>query len=252
MIRPLRAAALLLCAAAPLGAQEADSVEWCVPAPAPDSADGDASIRWACRGAGYDAAARFSVALPAGWEVTPPDGVALTLGAGGEGAYVSVLAEDQLHAPVTRSDSLGFWMRATGLHLGREPEFADVGAFRAGAGDPAGARRAVTRAMSADSALLALARRLSVARDGATVLTQDAEVRALAGRPAAFLDETYASRDVRWRVTSVVTVHDAVVFSATFAAPEEDYDGVVPRWERVLASLEIGTARDEPSPSPHP
>lgn len=248
MPRRLGAFVPLLLAAAPLGAQEADSVRWCVPAaaPAPDASAEAAPVRWTCTGVEYDAAVRFAVSLPAGWEVTPPDGEALMIGAGDESAYISVSAQDQLHAPRTRSDTLGFWMRATGLARGRDPELADLDAFRGEAVDPPGARRAVTRAQSADSALLAMARGMSVGADGTEVLRQDAEVRTLAGRPAGYLDETYAVRGVTWRVSSYVAVHDAVVFVSTFAAPEDEYDAALPRWEQVLASLEIATARDGP------
>lgn len=241
----LGAAALLVAGAAPLRAQDADSAGACLPAA---QADGGGATRWACTGAGYDAAVRFAAAFPEGWAVTPPGDAELVIGAGRESAGISVSAQDQLHAPRTRSDSLGFWMRAARLHRGAEPEFADVSAFRAQAGDPAGARRAVTAAQQADSALLAMARDLSVGRDGTRVLRQAAEVRALAGRPAGFLDESYETGGVAWRMASYVTVHDATVFIAALAAPDDEFGAALDAWERVLASLEIGTDRDESPP----
>ena len=243
------AAALLLAAAAPLRAQETDSANACSAA----AADADGLVRWTCTGTGYDAAVRFSAAFPEGWEVTPPDGAALMIWATGpEGAEVTVSAEDQLHAPRTRSDSIGFWMRATRLHLGGDPGLADVDAFQTSAGDPAGARRAVTLAQQADSALLAVARARSAARDGARVLHQFAEVRTLAGHPAGFLDETYETGGHTWRIATYVTVHDATVFVASFAAPQEEFDGAWPAWVQVVASLELGTERDDSAPCAEP
>jgi hypothetical protein len=248
-------AAALLLAGAPLHAQEEESAGTCAPAATQaDSvqAAADGLVRWACTGAGYDAAVRFALAIPAGWEVTPPDGIELLIAAQGEGAGIFVSAQDQLHAPRTRADSLGFWMRATRLHLGREPEFADVGAFQASAGDPAGARRAVTLAQQADSALLAVALGRSVTRDGGQVLHQFSEVRTLVGHPAGFLEETYETGGHTWRIATYVTVHDATVFVASFAAPEEEFAAAYPSWVQVYASLELGTERDESAPRPEP
>lgn len=242
----LVAAAFPACAA-PLRAQEPDSAGACVAA----AADADGLVRWTCTGGGYDAAVRFSAAFPEDWEVTPPDGAELAIWATGtEGGEISLSAHDQLHAPRTRSDSLGFWMRAAGLQRGRDPELAELGAFRAAAGDAAGARRAVTLAQQADSALLAVARGRSVARGGTAVLHQFAEVRTLAGQPAGFLEETYQTGGHTWRAATYVTVVDATVFVASFAAPEEAFNGAYGSWVQAVASLELGTERGESASHP--
>ncbi|HYW13084.1 MAG TPA: hypothetical protein VE871_14085 [Longimicrobium sp.] len=254
ILRPLAAvvpwaAALLLAGAAPLRAQE-ESAGTC--APAAEQPDADWLVRWVCTGAGYDAAVRLALAVPVGWEFMPPDGTELLIAAQGEGAGVFVSAQDQLHAPRTRPDSMGFWMRATRLHLGAEPGLADVEAFQSLAGDPAGARRAVTLAQQADSALLAVALGRSAARDGGHVLHQFAEVRTLVGHPAGFLEETYVTGGHTWRIATYVTVHDATVFVASFAAPEEEFRAAYPSWVQVYASLKLGTERDESAPRPAP
>ncbi|HST62249.1 MAG TPA: hypothetical protein VLK84_26330 [Longimicrobium sp.] len=242
-------AAALPAGAAPLRAQE-ESAGTC--APAAEQPDADLLVYWTCTGAGYDAAVRLALAFPVGWEVTPPDGIELLITAQGEGMGAFVTAQDQLHAPRTRADSLGFWMRATRLHLGAEPGLADVEAFQSLAGDMAGARRAVTRAQQADSALLALVRGRSVTHEGTRVLHQYADVRTLARRPAGFLDETYETGGHTWRITTTVTVHDATVFIVSFAAPEEAFRSAWPSLVQVEASLRLGTERDDSAPPPEP
>lgn len=240
-------AAALTAAAAPLRAQE-ESAGSC--AAGTGQADADGLVHWTCTGAGYDAAARFALAVPVEWEVTPPDGIELMIGARWEGAWIHVSARDQLHEPRTRSDSIGFWMRATRLVRGDEFGLADLDAFQSAAGDPAGARRAVTLAQQADSALLEVSRGRSVSRDGTPVLHQFAEVRTLAGHPAGFLEETYETGGSRWRAATYVTVLDATVFTATFVAPEEEFNGAWPSWVQVIASLELGTERTGSPPHP--
>lgn len=234
-------AAVLLLAASPLRAQEADTASACVPAPSP--AAGEGMTRWTCAGTELDAAVRFSVALPADWEVASPRDAVLQVWALREGVQIAVTAEDQLHEPRTRSDSLGFWMRATRLLIGREPVLAEVDGFRATARRPAKARNAVTRAQLADSALLSLARAASAAEDGQEVRIEAVELRRLGGAPAGYLAETYEVGGDVWRAESYVTVRDAVVFTATLTTMGEDHPDVRRLWRAVLASLRMRTER---------
>lgn len=240
-MRTVAIAALVVLAAAPLHAQPADTASSCVRAPGP--ADAAGLVRWACAGTDYDAAVRFSVSLPAAWEVGSPRDAGLVVWAVTSGVQISVAAEDQLHAPRTRSDTLGFWMRATRLRLGREPELVDIDTFRRATRSPAKARRAVTRAQQRDDVLLAMARGLSLAHEGQTVLESAAEVRPLAGAPAGWLSETFEQNGEVWRSASYVTVRDAVVFIATLRAPDEEFAAALPLWEHAMATLEMRTVR---------
>jgi hypothetical protein len=239
-MRAVPLCAALALAAAPARAQAPDSASWCVPAAPEDSAG---LARWACAGAGYDAAVRFSVSLPAGWEVASPRDGGVMIWALHQGVQLSVAAEDPLHDPRTRMDTLGFWVRATRQWLGREPELGEVNDFERRARTPADARDAVTRAQLADAALLAMARGLSLAHDGEEVDDVRVEVRRLDGEPAGWLTETYQTAGAVWRVESYVTVRDAVVFIANLTAVEEEFDAALPVWARVLASLDMRTDR---------
>jgi hypothetical protein len=235
----LRLAAVLVLAAAPLRAQAADSVPACIPAPAEGASVG----RWDCAGTGYDAAVRFSVSLPADWSVAAPGDAGLVIRAARSGVEISVAAEDQLHAPQTRSDTAGFWMRATRLRLGRDPTLAELEAFRRRAASPDKARRAVTAAQLRDSVLLAMAHGLSAAHEGRTTSRQAAEVRRLEGHPAGYLVETFAQDGVSRRAESYVTVRDGVIFIATLQCPEGACDDARAAWEHALASLRMRTER---------
>jgi len=237
--RAVAAAALLATVPAPAFAQEADTAASCVPAAAPAAG----LVRWACAGKGFDAAVRFSVAFPAGWEVASPGDAGLQAWALREGVQMAISAEDPLHEPRTRSDSLGFWMRATRLRLGREPTLAEVDDFQRTARRPSKARTAVTRAQLADSVLLAMARALSAANDGEEVRIEAVEVRRLGGAPAGYLSETYDVGGVSWHAESYVTVRDAVVFIATLTTMGDADADVLPLWERVRSSLRMRTQR---------
>jgi hypothetical protein len=229
-----------LAAAVPLRAQPADTAASCVPAPAPAPAG---LARRTCAGTEYEAAVRFSVALPADWEVASPRDAGLQVWALHEGVQMSVAAEDQLHDPLTRSDTLGFWMRAARLRLGREPTLAEVEGFRQSAGRPSKARSEVTRAQRQDAVLMEMARGLSAAHEGEEVSVEAVEVRRLGGQPAGYLAETYEVNGEVWRAESYVTVRDAVVFTATLTTMGEDHHAVLPLWERVIASLQMRTER---------
>ncbi|HEY0015953.1 MAG TPA: hypothetical protein VGC13_06525 [Longimicrobium sp.] len=231
--------AVLVLAAAPLRAQAADSVPACVPAPA----DSAGVVRWACAGTGYDAAVRFSVFLPADWTVTAPEDAGLVIRASQGGVQIAVAAEDQLHAPRTRADTAGFWMRATRLVLARDPTLEDLQAFRRRAANPDKARRAVTAAQLRDSVLLAMAGGLSAAHEDRKVVARAAEVRRLAGRPAGYLAETFEADGIPRRAESYVTVRDAVMFIATLECPDSGCGDALPVWERALASLRTWTER---------
>lgn len=227
-------AAVLVLAAAPLRAQAADSVPACIPAPA----DGAGAVRWECAGRGYDAAVRFSVSLPSDWEIQAPGDAGLVIRASRGGVRISVAAEDQLHAPQTRSDTAGFWMRATRLRLSRDPTLPELEAFRRRAANPDKARRAVTAAQLRDDVLRVMARGLSAANDGWT-----AEVRRLAGKPAGYLAETFEQDGVVRRAESYVTVRDAVMFIATLECPDSGCGDALAVWENVLRSLRMRTER---------
>jgi hypothetical protein len=235
-------AAVLALAAAPLHAQPADSAQSCVRS----AAEEGGMTRWRCAGTDFDAAVRFSVALPDDWEVDSPRDAGLQVWALRDGMQIAVAAEDQLHEPRTRSDSLGFWMRATRLRLGREPGLADVDTFQRAARTPADARRAVTLAQQRDTVLLAMVLGLSAEDEGIETSVEAVEVRRLGGHPAGYLAETYAVRGMEWIAASYVTVHDAVVFIVTLTGPPDGYDAALPVWERVLASLEMRTERPGP------
>ncbi len=242
------AAAVLALAAAPLRAQAEDTASACVRAAGgEESADW---VRWACAGTDFDAAVRFAVSLPAAWEVGSPRDAGLQVWALNGRVQMSVAAQDQLHAPATQSDTLGFWMRATGIRLGREPELRDVDSFRRATQNPDKARRAVTRAQQRDTVLLAMAHGLSLSHEGQTVLASTAEVRPLAGAPAGWLAETTEQNGEAWRSASYVTVRDAVVFIATLRAPDEEFDAALPLWEQTMATLEMRTDRSAPATPP--
>jgi hypothetical protein len=243
--RIVAVAAVVALATAPLHAQPADA---CVSGPG--TADSTGLARWTCTGAGFDAAVRFSVSFPADWAVVPPGDGGLRIEAVRGGARISVAAEDQLHAPRTRSDTLGFWMRATRIGLGREPTLHEVGTFRRATQSPTKARRAVTRAQQRDTALLAMAHGLSAAHEGRRVLVSAAEVRPLAGAPAGWLSETFEEDGAAWRSISYVTVRDAVVFIATLTAPRAELDAAFPSWERAMATLEMRTDRSASATPP--
>lgn len=232
-------AAILALAAAPLHAQPADSASSCV---ATEAGAGGAT-RWACAGTGFDAAVRFSVALPDDWEVQSPGDAGLQVWALRDGMQIAIAAEDQLHEPRTRSDSLGFWMRATRLQLGREPGLEELDAFQRAARSVPEARRAVTLAQQGDAVLLEMARALSAANEGEEVAVEALEVRRLGGHPAGYLAETYAVRGVEWVAASYVAVHDAVVFIITLTGLPEGWDAALPAWERALPSLQMRTER---------
>jgi hypothetical protein len=238
--------ALLALAAAPLHAQPSVRRQSACITEASVSA-GTELTRHGCAGTGSDAAVRFSIALPARWEIAFQDTSEMVLTAMDGDNSIWVVGNDRLPEPRTRQDTLGFWMRATELALyaqRREATLIDVEDFRDASGDRIdGARERITRAQLADSALLALVAGLSTGEDGRPPLLHETEVRTLAGEPAGYLSEVLEAGGQRWRFTSYVTVRDGALFIISLNTLESEHAAMLPLFERILASFNPRTER---------
>jgi hypothetical protein len=242
-IRLLGAAALVLCAAAPLPAQgHMRALPACVQeasASAPPEL-----VRFGCAGGPREPAVRFSVSLPAGWRVAWQDTADLVLTAEDGDNIIWVMGGDQLPDPVNRADTAAFWASATQRLLGREASAAEVQDFRdASNGRIASARARITHALLADSALRVQVMGLSTWDGGAPAATQETGVRALAGEPAGYLSEVMVAGGREWRMISYVTLRDGAIFAVSLNAPEGTHAVLLPLWERVLASFDPRTER---------
>lgn len=221
---------------APVAAAAMDLDPRCVATP---RAEGSVVVRHDCAGRGeLSQAVRFSVDLPAGWEFSERIERDVILMASRGTAIITVHGGDQIPDPVTAADSADYWRMAADVLLERSPTAAEADAFRREARDAAGARRRLTQAQLADSALLRLAGHLTSARAG-PVLHQERELRTWAGGPAGYLYEV-TDRDGR-RVSSggYVTVRDGVFYGMAFVIPEADFETHRARWERAAASVVI-------------
>jgi hypothetical protein len=242
-IRRLGTIALALCAAAPLAAQgHARALPACIQeasATAPPEL-----VRYGCAGGPRERAVRFSVSLPASWQVAWQDTADLVLTAEDGDNVIWVVGGDQLPDPVNRADTAAFWTRATQRLLGREASAAEVEAFRdASNGRIASARARITHAVLADSALRAEVMGLSTASGAAPAPSQEAGVRALAGEPAGYLSEVMVAGGREWRMISYVTMRDGAIFAISLNGPEGGHTALLPLWERVLASFDPRTER---------
>jgi hypothetical protein len=231
---PLLAA--MMCAAAPVHAQEPAEPRC---AAAPGASADTMLVRWDCAGSAHTRAVRFSVSLPAGWEVqqTEERSIMITARNGGPGVYVQ--AGDQLWAPTTAADSADFWTFATELMLGRAPTVREVGEMRRDAGDEDGARFMVSRAQRTEDGLLAMTGGLASANPSVQVTGQVREIRALGGERAGYLHEVKQVDGATWESEGWVTVRDAVFYAIIVAAPEAEYRASRALWERIAASFVI-------------
>jgi hypothetical protein len=187
---------------------------------------------------------RFSIALPARWEVAFQDTADLVLTAVDGDNAVWVVGSDRLPEPWNRPDTLNFWMAATELLLDRVVTRMEVDDFRdSNGGRIASARAWITRSQLAEQVLLRLVANLSTAKDGRPVLQQETGVRPLAGEPAGYLSEVLETGGQRWRFTSYVTVRDGALFIISFNTLESEHAAMLPLFDRVLASFYPRTER---------
>lgn len=225
---------LAICAAIPAHAQPAPRC-----AAAPGASADTTLVRWECAGNGATRMVRFSVSLPAGWQVRESEEDNLTLMAVNNGAQVALQGYDPLSVPATASDTAAFWREAAGLLLGRRPTPREVAELRRDAGDEAGARFMVTRAQSTDSALQHMAGTFAGDNGQIHRLGRLVQVDTLAGQRAGYLFQHYRIRDLEWESAGRVTVRDGVMYGLAFAAPTDAYIELEPVWARVLASFVI-------------
>lgn len=236
---PFRGAAilaLLLCAAAPARAQDpAPPVPRCVAAPDADTT----LVRYDCAGTGQWAQVRYSVSLPAGWDVQEMEERNVTLAARRGTSGVFVQGSDQLFVPVTARDSSDFWIFAGDLLLDRVPTAGEVAGLIRDAGDESGMRAMVTRTQSTDSALASLADMLASRNEQIEVIGQLREVSTLGGLRAGTLHEVRRVNGQTLRSEGRVTVSNAVFYGLIVMASDEEYQAHQPLWDRVFASFVI-------------
>lgn len=231
---PLLAA--MICAAAPAHAQPASPPRCVAAAGAPADST---LVRWDCAGSRHTGAVRFSLSLPAGWEVEQTEDRSIVLKARSGAAGVYVQAGDQLWAPTTPADSVDFWTFATDLMLGRAPTPREVAELRRDAGDEDGARFMVSRAQGTDRGLLALAEGLASTSPDVQVTGRTREIRTLAGQRAGYLSEVKEKEGETWESEGWVTARDAVFYGILVTAPAAEFRARRALWERVAASLVI-------------
>lgn len=239
--------ALLACGCGPARAQAPVAS---APAPAPAAPRCTASphatdatlVRYDCAGTGHWARVRYSVSLPAGWEVREMEERNVTLAARQGGAGVFVQGSDQLFVPATAKDSSDFWIFAGDLLLDRVPTEPEIAGLVRDAGDEAGMRRMVTRAQSSDSALAALASMLGARDERIEVIGQMRGIEVLGGQRAGMLNEMQRVGGMTMELHGRVTVNDAVLYGIVITAPEEEYRANRALWERVIASFTIHPA----------
>jgi hypothetical protein len=259
----LSAWAALLAGAAPLGAQGLEGT----PCGAADSASaavhdsayalaglaavpGAVLARYACAGSLENGRLSFAVSLPAGWDVEAPDDPGLMIAASLRAPRFVVVGEDPLPDPGTEADPAAFWPLATALAQGREPLDTEVAAFRDLVRDTDGARAAVTRAMEEEPRLLLLPHILSTEEEAVILVDSASEVRALAGRRAGYLRETYRDDGEEWHRETYATIHEARIYAVSFSAPAADFQRLQPLWDRVRESFAIEAGpRDAPAGS---
>lgn len=223
-------------APAPSATAAMDLEPRCVAAPRPE---GSVVVRHDCAGRGeLSRAVRFSVDLPAGWEFSEHIQRDVILMASRGTAIITLHGGDQIPDPVTAADSADYWRMAAEVLLDRAPTAAEADAFRREARDAGGARRRLTRAQLADSALLRLAGHLTSQRAG-TVLHQERELRTWAGGPAGYLYEVTDRDEGRVSSGGYVTVRDGVFYGIAFMIREADFETHRARWERTAASVVI-------------
>jgi hypothetical protein len=244
-MRVLWLAAAALVAAAPLRAQpDARRQPTCVREAS--VAAGDVMTRRGCAGTDDNAAVRFSAALPNDWNVEWRDGDDLVLTATTDGGIaIRIVGTDRLPDPRSRADTLGFWMRATGMMLGREVDSVrEVEEFRTVSEDRVGdAREQVTHRQLEDSVLRAMATALSARNEGREVREQSVEVREMAGEPAGYLDEVWMRDGTAWHSVSYVTVRDGALFVVSLRTPDLAYVNVIYAFDSVVASFNPRTER---------
>lgn len=238
-------AALLLAAAgaAPAAAQDAPAPPACTREAS--RADEEGMLRYGCAGTGDNAAVRFSAALPEGWDVEWQDAGHLVLSATQGDIVIQLAGVDQLPAPLTRRDTVGFWMRAARLAAGRELDsLAEMQQFRSeNEDDPGKAREWLTLVQLEDSTLLGMAGALSVSQDGREALRQQLEVRELAGAPAGYLSESWMEDGTEWSAISYVTARDGALFIVSLTTPERTFLNVINTFDWVAATFTPRTER---------
>jgi hypothetical protein len=234
---------LALAAAAPLHAQP-DVTRPPACAIEASATAGTELTSYGCAGAGPDKAVRFSIALPARWEVTFQDTADMVLTATDGDNSVWVVGSDRLPEPWNRADTANFWMAATELLLDRDATRKEVEDFRdSNGGRISSARDWITRSQLGVSALLRLVGGLSITRDGRTPLRRETEVRTLAGQRAGYLSEVLELGGQRWRFTSYLTVRDGALFIVSLNTLESEHEAMLPLFERMLASFNPRTER---------
>lgn len=203
-------------------------------------AEGSVVVRHDCAGGDeLTRAVRFSVDLPAGWEFSEQMGRNVILSATRGWSVIVLHAGDQLPDPMTAADSASYWSTAAELLLDRAPTAAEADALRREARDAAGARRVLTRAQLADTALLRLAAHLTAEREGIRVVRHEPEVRTLAGGPAGYLFEVTDREGREYTSAGYVTVRDGVFYGLVYTAREAEFEANRARWETVVASFVI-------------
>jgi hypothetical protein len=210
--------------AAPLAAQPR-----CAPSP---RAAADAElVRYDCA----NGAARFSVSLPA-WEIREMEAADVTLVARSEGAGIFAQAADPLFPPVTAADSARLGALAE-LTPGRAPTPDELR-------DDESVRRGLLRAMGTDSGLVALTSWIGAGAGGGAgieVLSRTREVRTIGGVRVGYVDEVQRVDGTIWQRAGFITLHEGRLYALVVNAPQAGYLMLRPLWERVMASLEVGT-----------
>lgn len=204
---------------------------------------GERVQRYECAGSGTSQAVRFSLGLPAGWEVGEREGRDISVFAtrGYPGVFVS--AGDPLPGSRTVADSAEFWGWAAELMAGRTPSEGEIETLRReSGGDEDRARALVTRAQAADSALLRAAALFSAARQGRTVHAEVREIRTLGGQRAGYLYDVSDREGMRWHSAVWVAVADGVFYSLLMNGPEADWTAGEALREQVLAAFVIRPA----------
>jgi hypothetical protein len=234
-----RAAVLLALCAAPLAAQAPSACTT-----TPNTAEPEL-VLYDCTG-GHEGIVRFSVKLPAGWQIQEMQEGDVTLVARNGAASIFIQAADQLFHPRTAADSARFWTRAAEMLHGRAPTAGEVAALRREAVDEPGARRMVTEALRTDSAIVALTSYLESSRDEIQVTHRSRELNRLGGGPAGQLYETQNVGGQVWQLSGFIAVDDGVFYGLLHTAPTEEFAEMVEVWDRAGMSFTIHPERPWP------
>lgn len=239
MTRIHLAAVLLALCAAPLAAQAPSACTTTPNAVEPEL------VLYDCT-AGHEGIVRFSVKLPASWQIQEMREGDVTLVARNGAAGIFIQAADQLFHPETAADSARFWTRAAELLHGRTPTAGEVAALRREAVDEPGARRMVTEALRADSAIVALTSHLDSNSDDIRVIRRYRELNRMGGGPAGQLSELQTIAGEGWQRSGFIMVDDGVFYGLVRTAPHEEFAEMVGVWDRAGMSFTIHPERPWP------